>query len=184
MESEKHRPVDLLPPPPRRARPARPPAGGDHVVLPCAGRASAGLLMTAVPEAQPPEAPVLEKLSTLDRFLPLWIGAAMALGIVLGKVLPGLDDTSTESKIDTVSLPIAFGLLVMMYPVLAKVRYSEPRRGHCRPAHARPLAGRSTLGDRPGADVHPGLAAAPRPAASTGPDLDHRRRWPAASPWS
>jgi ACR3 family arsenite transporter len=79
--------------------------------------------MTVVTEPQPPEAPVLEKLSTLDRFLPLWIGGAMALGIALGKVFPGLDDTLDRIKIDTVSLPIALGLLLMMYPVLAKVRY-------------------------------------------------------------
>jgi ACR3 family arsenite transporter len=81
--------------------------------------------MTVVTEPQPPEAPVLEKLSTLDRFLPVWIGAAMALGIALGKLFPGLDDTLDRIKIDTVSLPIAIGLLLMMYPVLAKVRYNN-----------------------------------------------------------
>lgn len=66
---------------------------------------------------------VVGKLSLLDRFLPVWIGAAMVLGIVLGKAFPGLDDTLDEVKIDTVSLPIAIGLLAMMYPVLAKVKY-------------------------------------------------------------
>lgn len=81
--------------------------------------------MTVVTEAQPEDAPVIEKLSTLDRFLPLWIGAAMALGIGLGRLFPGLDDTLDRVKIDTVSLPIALGLLLMMYPVLAKVRYSR-----------------------------------------------------------
>ena len=81
--------------------------------------------MTVVTEPRPPEAPVLEKLSTLDRFLPVWIGAAMALGIGLGELFPGLDDTLDRIKIDTVSLPIAIGLLLMMYPVLAKVRYSR-----------------------------------------------------------
>ncbi len=81
--------------------------------------------MTVVTEPQPPEAPVLDKLSTLDRFLPVWIGAAMALGIGLGEVFPGLGDTLDRIKIDTVSLPIAIGLLLMMYPVLAKVRYSR-----------------------------------------------------------
>ncbi len=63
------------------------------------------------------------RLSTLDRYLPLWIGLAMVLGIVLGRVFTGLDDTLDSVKIGTVSLPIALGLLVMMYPVLAKVRY-------------------------------------------------------------
>lgn len=81
--------------------------------------------MTIVTENQAGDAPVIEKLSTLDRFLPLWIGAAMALGIGLGRVFPGLDDTLDRVKIDTVSLPIALGLLLMMYPVLAKVRYSR-----------------------------------------------------------
>jgi ACR3 family arsenite transporter len=81
--------------------------------------------MTIVTEDQAGDAPVIEKLSTLDRFLPLWIGAAMALGIGLGRVFPGLDDTLDRVKIDTVSLPIALGLLLMMYPVLAKVRYSR-----------------------------------------------------------
>ena len=66
---------------------------------------------------------VAARLSTLDRFLPVWIGVAMVLGIVLSKVFTGLDDTLDRVKIDTVSLPIALGLLAMMYPVLAKVKY-------------------------------------------------------------
>ena len=81
--------------------------------------------MTVVDRAQPADAPVIEKLSTLDRFLPVWIGAAMVLGIGLGRLFPGLDDLLDRVKIDTVSLPIALGLLLMMYPVLAKVRYSR-----------------------------------------------------------
>jgi len=81
--------------------------------------------MTAITESQSQDAPVLEKLSTLDRFLPIWIGAAMVLGITLGRVFPKLNDTLDRIKIDTVSLPIAVGLLLMMYPVLAKVRYSR-----------------------------------------------------------
>jgi ACR3 family arsenite transporter len=73
-------------------------------------------------EASTPDA-VVARLSLLDRFLPVWIGLAMLLGIVLGKVFTGLDDTLDAVKIDTVSLPIAIGLLAMMYPVLAKVKY-------------------------------------------------------------
>ena len=65
------------------------------------------------------------RLSTLDRFLPVWIGLAMALGLGLGRLLPDLDDWLDAIKLDTVSLPIALGLLLMMYPVLAKVRYSR-----------------------------------------------------------
>ena len=68
------------------------------------------------------------RLSTLDRLLPLWIGIAMAVGLLLGRAFPGLNDTLDKVKIGTVSLPIAIGLLLMMYPVLAKVRYT--RIGH------------------------------------------------------
>src|SRR3546814_18330327 len=68
---------------------------------------------------------VTEKLSTLDRYLPLWIGLAMAAGLLLGRALPGLGETLDRIKIDTVSLPLAIGLLAMMYPVLAKVRYAH-----------------------------------------------------------
>jgi ACR3 family arsenite transporter len=73
----------------------------------------------------PEDAAVLQRLSTLDRFLPLWIGLAMALGLLLGHLIPGLDDALSKVEIGSVSLPIAIGLLVMMYPVLAKVRYNE-----------------------------------------------------------
>jgi arsenate reductase len=73
----------------------------------------------------PAEADVLHRLSLLDRFLPAWIGAAMVLGIALGRLVPDLNDWLDEVKIGTVSLPIAVGLLVMMYPVLAKVKFSR-----------------------------------------------------------
>ncbi|MCC6435624.1 MAG: arsenical-resistance protein, partial [Acidimicrobiales bacterium] len=76
-------------------------------------------------EPKPAERAVAAQLSTLDRFLPVWIGAAMVLGIALGKLFPGLDDALDNVKIDTVSLPIAIGLLAMMYPVLAKVKYGS-----------------------------------------------------------
>jgi arsenite transporter len=66
---------------------------------------------------------VPSKLSTLDRFLPVWIGLAMGAGLVLGRLIPDLNTALERIKIDTVSLPIAIGLLAMMYPVLAKVRY-------------------------------------------------------------
>ena len=68
------------------------------------------------------------RLSTLDRLLPLWIGLAMLAGLLLGRVFSGLDDALDRVKVGTVSLPIALGLLLMMYPVLAKVKYS--RLGH------------------------------------------------------
>jgi ACR3 family arsenite transporter len=65
------------------------------------------------------------QLSRLDRFLPLWIALAMTVGLALGSLLPSLDDWLDALRIGTVSLPIAVGLLLMMYPVLAKVRYEE-----------------------------------------------------------
>lgn len=71
------------------------------------------------------ESAVLHRLSILNRFLPLWIGAAMVAGVVLGRLIPSLNDWLDKVKIGTVSLPIAIGLLVMMYPVLAKVKYSR-----------------------------------------------------------
>jgi ACR3 family arsenite transporter len=73
------------------------------------------------------DAPVIARLSTLDRFLPVWIIAAMAVGLLLGRTVPGLDDALNAVSIGSVSLPIALGLLLMMYPVLAKVRYTELR---------------------------------------------------------
>ena len=68
---------------------------------------------------------VLHGLSRLDRFLPVWILAAMGLGLLIGRVLPSVASALDAVKIGSVSLPIAVGLLVMMYPVLAKVRYTE-----------------------------------------------------------
>ncbi|SEE71791.1 arsenite transporter, ACR3 family [Arthrobacter alpinus] len=74
------------------------------------------------------ETAVVGKLSTLDRFLPVWIIAAMAVGLLLGRFVPGLNTGLEAVQIGSVSLPIAIGLLVMMYPVLAKVRYNETGR--------------------------------------------------------
>ncbi|WP_409466740.1 ACR3 family arsenite efflux transporter [Amycolatopsis sp. GA6-003] len=68
---------------------------------------------------------VAGKLSTLDRFLPVWIAAAMVIGLLAGRWVPGLNTVLSAVRVDGISLPIALGLLVMMYPVLAKVRYDR-----------------------------------------------------------
>jgi ACR3 family arsenite transporter len=68
---------------------------------------------------------VAARLSTLDRWLPAWIILAMAAGLLLGRLVPGLGDALSAVEVDGISLPIALGLLVMMYPVLAKVRYDR-----------------------------------------------------------
>ncbi|MFJ6926667.1 ACR3 family arsenite efflux transporter [Streptomyces nigra] len=68
---------------------------------------------------------IVKKLSTLDRYLAAWILLAMAVGLGLGRLVPGMDDALAKVEIGGISLPIALGLLVMMYPVLAKVRYDR-----------------------------------------------------------
>ncbi len=68
--------------------------------------------------------------STADRYLPVWIAAAMAAGLGLGALIPGLEDALSSVTVAGTSLPIALGLLLMMYPVLARVRYEE--LGHLR----------------------------------------------------
>lgn len=65
------------------------------------------------------------RLSTLDRLLPVWIGAAMVAGLLAGRWVPGLGPALDSVQVGGISLPIALGLLVMMYPVLAKVRYDR-----------------------------------------------------------
>lgn len=68
---------------------------------------------------------MLARLSTLDRWLPAWIAAAMAAGLLLGRAVPAVAHDLNEVTVGSVSLPIVAGLLLMMYPVLAKVRYDR-----------------------------------------------------------
>ncbi|MET7902796.1 ACR3 family arsenite efflux transporter [Streptomyces sp. NPDC005355] len=68
---------------------------------------------------------IVKKLSTLDRYLAVWILVAMAAGLGLGRLIPGMNDALAKIEVGGISLPIALGLLVMMYPVLAKVRYDK-----------------------------------------------------------
>lgn len=71
------------------------------------------------------ESVVVGKLSMLDRFLPVWIGAAMVAGLLLGRLIPGVNTALNSVQVQGISVPIALGLLIMMYPVLAKVRYDR-----------------------------------------------------------
>lgn len=68
---------------------------------------------------------VVGKLSALDRFLPVWIGLAMTVGLLLGRLVPGFNVALNSVQVQGISVPIALGLLAMMYPVLAKVRYDR-----------------------------------------------------------
>ncbi|MFC5929281.1 ACR3 family arsenite efflux transporter [Cryobacterium melibiosiphilum] len=67
------------------------------------------------------------RLGTLDRFLPVWILAAMGVGLLLAVYTPAVGEALHAFTIGSVSVPIAIGLLIMMYPVLAKVRYSDAK---------------------------------------------------------
>ena len=118
---------------------------------------------------------VVRRLSTLDRFLPVWIFAAMALGLALGRGFPGLGALLDRVQVAGVSVPIGIGLLWMMYPVLAKVRY-ETIGQHV--ANGK-LLGTSLvlqLDPRAARDVRAGVADAARSAGIPERPRAHRPR--------
>ncbi len=134
--------------------------------------------MNVTEEENNPPPSGLKKLSFLNRYLTVWIFAAMGLGVVLGVLIPGFADSLNEMSVGTTSIPIAIGLILMMYPPLAKVKVRRAWPDHEAARSEEDVLNLpvSELRRRSITDVRSGMDLPPRPAAIPDrPDIDRRR---------